>query len=66
MFLFNNLLKKTKGKPESPLRNVIILVAVEHCILLVKYIISEAIEDVPEWVVHEIKRANYMESLSKI
>jgi anoctamin-8 len=34
----------------TDLRNITILVAVEHIILVLKYIISELIDDVPEWI----------------
>lgn len=36
--------------PGSEIRTVSILVAIEHIVLLIKYIIAEIIDDVPQWV----------------
>lgn len=53
------------------IRNMTVLVIIEHLILLVKYVISLIIDDVPEWVQQEQERANlikdkdYYESVQK-
>jgi anoctamin-10 len=42
-------------------RDIAILVATEHVILLIKYILEIAIPDVPAWVERELKRYEFYE-----
>ena len=43
------------------IRDVAILVATEHIILLVKYILEITIPDIPSWVERELKRYDFLE-----
>lgn len=43
------------------IRDVAILVATEHIILLIKYILEITIPDIPAWVERELKRYDFFE-----
>jgi hypothetical protein len=56
----NKQLTNLVGKG-SFFRDIVILLATEHIILLIKYILEIAIPDVPGWVERELKRYEYLE-----
>ena len=60
----NSQLSNLVGKG-SFLRDIMILVATEHIILLIKYLLETIIPDMPGWVERELERCEFLSKKQK-